>query len=71
MFPQDHQPGHLGAFDFTHCEELGVTIAGVIRKPESHPAPSSSRRSRHSSSIAARAAVTPPAMLRNPWISDG
>lgn len=30
MFPQDHQPGQLGAFDFTHCEELGVTIAGVI-----------------------------------------
>jgi hypothetical protein len=22
-------PGHLGAFDFTHCGELGVTIAGV------------------------------------------
>jgi transposase len=30
MFPQDHQPGQLGAFDFTHCEELGVTIAGAI-----------------------------------------
>jgi hypothetical protein len=30
MFPQDHQPGQLGAFDFTHCEELGVTIGGVI-----------------------------------------
>lgn len=30
MFPQDHVPGQLGAFDFTHCEELGVTIAGVI-----------------------------------------
>ena len=30
MFPQDHQPGQLGAFDFTHCEELGVTIAGVM-----------------------------------------
>ena len=30
MFPQDHQPGQLGAFDFTHCQELGVTIAGVI-----------------------------------------
>jgi hypothetical protein len=28
-FPQDHQPGQLGAFDFTHCGELGVTIAGV------------------------------------------
>jgi len=30
MFPQDHQPGQLGAFDFTHCEALGVTIAGAI-----------------------------------------
>jgi transposase len=30
MFPQDHQPGQLGAFDFTHCEELDVTIAGAI-----------------------------------------
>jgi transposase len=30
MFPQDHEPGQLGAFDFTHCEELGVTIGGVI-----------------------------------------
>jgi transposase len=29
FFPQAHQPGHLGAFDFTHCGELGVTIAGV------------------------------------------
>ena len=29
FFPQDHQPGQLGAFDFTHCGELGVTIAGV------------------------------------------
>ncbi len=29
MFPQAHQPGHLGAFDFTHCAELGVTIAGA------------------------------------------
>ena len=29
FFPQEHQPGHLGAFDFTHCGELGVTIAGV------------------------------------------
>ena len=29
FFPQDHVPGHLGAFDFTHCGELGVTIAGV------------------------------------------
>ena len=30
MFPQDHVPGQLGAFDFTHCEELGVTIGGAI-----------------------------------------
>ncbi len=29
FFPQAHQPGRLGAFDFTHCGELGVTIAGV------------------------------------------
>jgi hypothetical protein len=29
FFPQEHQPGHLGAFDFTYCGELGVTIAGV------------------------------------------
>lgn len=29
VFPQDHPPGREGAFDFTHCGELGVTIAGV------------------------------------------
>ncbi len=29
FFPQEHVPGRLGAFDFTHCGELGVTIAGV------------------------------------------
>lgn len=29
MFPQDHPPGRDGAFDFTHCGELGVTIRGV------------------------------------------
>ena len=29
FFPQDHQHGQLGAFDFTHCGELGVTIAGA------------------------------------------
>lgn len=29
MFPQDHPPGREGAFDFTHCTELGVTIGGV------------------------------------------
>lgn len=29
FFPQDHVPGQLGAFDFTHCGELRVTVAGV------------------------------------------
>ncbi len=29
MFPQDHPPGREGAFDFTHCKELGVTISSV------------------------------------------
>jgi len=29
FFPQEHQPGHLGAFDFTHCGELKITIGGV------------------------------------------
>lgn len=29
FFPQEHLPGKLGAFDFTHCAELQVTIAGV------------------------------------------
>jgi hypothetical protein len=28
FFPQDHPPGLEGAFDFTHGNELGVTIAG-------------------------------------------
>jgi len=28
-FPQEHRPGRLGAIDFTHGNELGVTIAGV------------------------------------------
>lgn len=28
VFPQDHPPGREAAFDFTHCGELGVTIAG-------------------------------------------
>lgn len=28
VFPQDHPPGREGAFDFTHCDELEVTIAG-------------------------------------------
>jgi hypothetical protein len=29
MFQQVHPPGREGALDFTHCEELGVTILGV------------------------------------------
>lgn len=28
-FPQEHRPGRMGSIDFTHAEELGVTIAGV------------------------------------------
>lgn len=28
VFPQDHPPGREAAFDFTHCGELGITIAG-------------------------------------------
>jgi len=28
VFPQEHLPGREAAFDFTHCAELGVTIAG-------------------------------------------
>lgn len=28
MFPQEHPPGREGAFDFTHCSELGVTVCG-------------------------------------------
>lgn len=28
FFPQDHLPGVEGAFDFTHGNELGITIAG-------------------------------------------
>lgn len=32
FFPQDHPPGLEGAFDFTHGNELGVTIGG-----ESYP----------------------------------
>ena len=28
FFVQQHPPGRLGASDFTHMEELGVTIAG-------------------------------------------
>ncbi len=29
FFAQEHVPGQLGASDFTHLNELGVTIAGV------------------------------------------
>ena len=28
FFPQEHQPGELGASDFCHLSELGVTLAG-------------------------------------------
>jgi hypothetical protein len=27
-FPQEHPPGREAAYDFTHCDELGVTIGG-------------------------------------------
>jgi hypothetical protein len=30
MFEQVHPPGREGAFDFTDCSELGVTIAGEV-----------------------------------------
>lgn len=30
FFEQDHPPGREAAFDFTHCKELGVTIAGEL-----------------------------------------
>jgi len=29
FFEQEHPPGRAGAFDFTHCTSLGVTIAGI------------------------------------------
>ena len=29
IFPQDHPPGEEAAYDFTHCEELKVSILGV------------------------------------------
>lgn len=29
-FEQEHPPGREAAIDFTHCTELGVTIAGVL-----------------------------------------
>jgi hypothetical protein len=50
FFPQDHQPGQLGAFDFTHCGELGLqgafrgsSLARRTRLPS--PAPSWTRSS--------------------------
>jgi len=30
MFPQEHAPGRMAAFDFTHATELAVTVAGVV-----------------------------------------
>jgi len=30
VFPQEHPPGREGALDFTHAEELGVTIRGAL-----------------------------------------
>ncbi len=30
FFPQEHPPGREAQFDFTHCNALGVTIAGQI-----------------------------------------
>ena len=29
-FPQEHSPGREAQFDFTHCNALGVTVAGQI-----------------------------------------
>lgn len=29
VFPQEHEPGEQGAFDFTHCTELGVFGGGL------------------------------------------
>jgi hypothetical protein len=29
FFPQEHPPGREAAYDFTHCDELRVSIAGV------------------------------------------
>jgi hypothetical protein len=29
FFPQLHHPGRLAASDFTHCSELGITLAGL------------------------------------------
>jgi len=29
FFPQEHPPGREAAYDFTNCDELGVTIGGA------------------------------------------
>jgi hypothetical protein len=29
FFPQEHPPGREAAYDFTNCDELGITICGV------------------------------------------
>src|SRR5215472_3060576 len=29
FFPQDHPPGREAAYDFTNCDELGITISGA------------------------------------------
>ena len=29
-FPQEHPPGREAQFDFTHCNALGVTVAGQL-----------------------------------------
>jgi hypothetical protein len=29
FFPQDHRPGREAAYDFTNCDELGITICGA------------------------------------------
>src|SRR6516164_7170709 len=29
FFPQDHPPGREAAYDFTNCDELGITICGA------------------------------------------
>jgi len=30
FFPQEHPPGREAAYDFTNCDELGVTISGTL-----------------------------------------
>ena len=32
MFAQDHHPGELSQSDFTHMDEVGVTIGGELFK---------------------------------------